>query len=300
MKQLISSIITVVLWFHSMFLFAQKKLTVSEETRKMSKGPQNAFILEVPQVKAIELRKEWEKYLRDHGKMKIEEFKGELFALQTVIQRISSEPLNHYALFNESPVGAVISAFYMIRDSFVSTTNMPAVAQSIQKFMFDFGKATYIKAVEKELNLEQKTLKNKEKELESLMREEDKLQKSIVENKNIIERNEQEIKVKKQEQDLKQKEIMMQKEKMLGISLNPEEKKLQDKIIKEMESEKQKLIKTQQNLRKDIQKKESAIRQAERHIANLRSKQDLKRNEIHRQREIVQKVEQKLNEIKRM
>jgi cob(I)alamin adenosyltransferase len=300
MKPAGTIIITTCLLLNIFQINAQAPLMVREEIRKMSKGSQNAFVLEVPQTKASELKKEWQKYLRENSKIKTEEFKGELYALQTVINRISGDPLNHYALFSESPAGSIITAFYAINDSFISTANMPAVATAIQKFMFDFGKSAYIRAVEKEVELEQKTLRTKENELEMLLKEEDKLQKSIVEHKSKIESNENEIKVKKQEQDLKQKEIMMQKEKMLGINLNPEEKKLQDKIIKEMESEKQKLIKAQGNLRKSIHKSESYIRQAERNIANLKSKQDLKRNEIHRQREIAQKAVQKLDKIKKM
>jgi hypothetical protein len=106
--------------------------------------------------------------------------------------------------------------------------------------------------------------------------------------------------VKKQEQELKQKEIMMQKEKMVGVNLNPEEKKLQDSLVKDMESEKQKLIKTQESLRKDITKHESEIKKSERSIADYKAKQELKRNEIKKQSEIVQKVEMKLGEVKRL
>jgi hypothetical protein len=298
MKQL--SVILLVTISTFLTANAQVKLTVKEEVRKMSKGANNSFVLEVPQTKAVDLRKDWEKYLKDNSKAKVENYKGELFVLQTIINRISNESLNHYALFNETPSGTVISAFFVVRDSFISSAANPIVGGSIQKFMFDFGKAAYIKAVEKEIEIEQKTLKGKEKELETLMKEEDKLQKTIVESKSKIDNNENEIKVKKQEQDMKQREIMMQKEKMFGVNLNPEEKKLQDKIVKGMESDKQKLIKTQQNLRKDTHKNESTIKKSERSIANLKSKQDLKRNEIQKQREIVQKTEMKLAEIKRM
>jgi hypothetical protein len=158
----------------SFAIHAQVKLTVTEDTRSMSKGSHNAFVMEVPQTKASELKKEWEKYLKDNAKVKPEEFKGELFVLGAIINRIASESLNHYALFNENPSGGIITAFYAIQDSFVSSAGKPAVAGNISKFMYDFGKEVYTKAVEEELKVEQKTLKNKEKELEDLMKDEDK------------------------------------------------------------------------------------------------------------------------------
>jgi hypothetical protein len=273
---------------------AQVSLTIKEETRTMSKGKENAFVMEVPQTKMADLKKEWGKYLKEHGKIKPEEYKGEFFVLGAIINRISAESLNHYALFNANPSGAVISCFYVIKDSFISSASNPLVAGNIKKFMFDFGKAEYIKAVEEELKIEKKILKEKEDELEDFMKAEDKEAKKIAEYKSEITQNENEITVKKQEQDLKQKEIMMQKEKMMGVNLNPEEKKLQDNIIKDMEKEKQKQIKTQSSLRKDITKKQSEIKKSERAIADYKSKQELKRNEINKHKEIVQKVEMKL------
>jgi hypothetical protein len=73
-------------------------------------------------------------------------------------------------------------------------------------------------------------LKDLEKDLEALHKEEDKELKSIDKYKREIEKAEDVIKVKKNEQDLKQKEITAQKEKMIGVSLNADEKKLQDLI----------------------------------------------------------------------
>jgi hypothetical protein len=91
----------------------------------------------------------------------------------------------------------------------------------------------------------------------------------------------------------------MQKEKMLGVSLNPEEKKLQDKLVKEMESEKQKLIKTQSSLREKSKKNEGEIKASERKVLDIKAKQEAKQNEITKQRALLQKVQDKLAVIKK-
>jgi hypothetical protein len=281
-------------------LFAQQKIEVAEAERPMSKGQQNAFIIEVPQTKIADLQKSWTSYLKNNTKEKIVNEKGEIFVLATVIKRLHDKSLNLYSRFQETTVGTNINTFYQIDDVFVTSENNATVATSIKSFLFDFGKQAYAEAVQIELEREQKTLKDLEKDLEGLHKEEDKELKNIDKYKREIEKAEDVIKVKKNEQDLKQKEITAQKEKMIGVSLNADEKKLQDKLVKGMEGEKKSLIKAQDGARKDIKSNEGSIKTSERNLANIKHNIDVKNASIGKQKELISKVQDKLANIKKM
>lgn len=291
--------LSIALNFLAITTQAQVILTVKEESRNMSKGSNNAFVIEVPQTKATDLKKDWQKFLKDIGKLKIDDEKGELYTLNASISKISTNQLNHYALFTENATAATLVAFFQIKDTFVSSVNNQTTAANITALVREFGKAAYTNAVEDEIKTEKKALKKLQNELESFLKDEDKAKGSIAELKQKIEQNGTEIKVKKQEQELKQKEIMAQKEKMIGISLHKEEQKLQKKLISRMDSDKKKIIKAQSNLLKDIYKNESKIRETESEIVKIKEKQTAKTAEINKQKDVSQQVQNKLEAIKK-
>ncbi len=291
--------LSIALNFLAITTQAQVILTVKEESRNMSKGSNNAFVIEVPQTKATDLKKDWQKFLKDIGKLKIDDEKGELYTLNASISKISTNQLNHYALFTENATAATLVAFFQIKDTFVSSVNNQTTAANITALVREFGKAAYTNAVEDEIKTEKKALKKLQNELESFLKDEDKAKGSIAELKQKIEQNGTEIKVKKQEQELKQKEIMAQKEKIIGISLHKEEQKLQKKLISRMDSDKKKIIKAQSNLLKDIYKNESKIRETESEIVKIKEKQTAKTAEINKQKDVSQQVQNKLEAIKK-
>jgi hypothetical protein len=292
---------TIILTLSVNFIIAQSavKLTVSEENKSMSKGSANAFVMEVPQTKAADLKKDWQKFLKDNSRAKIEDDKTELSAIGANISKLSTSLLNHYALFTENTNASKIFTFFQINDAFVSTATNAEVAANVKLFMLEFGKLTYSNVVENEIKEEQKKLKTLEKELESLMKGEDKAKGKIINFKHNIEQDELEIKAKKHEQEVMQKEIEAQKEKMIGISLHKEEQKLQKKLISRMDSDKKKIIKAQSNLLKDIHKNESKIRETESEIVKIKEKQTAKTTEVDKQKYLLQQVQNKLEAIKK-
>ncbi len=294
------TIFSLLFVFVTFISFAQESLIIKEEKLPMSKGVQDALVVNIPQMKAGDIAKDWDRYIKNNSKAKTGTEKNEFYVLEVIISRISSSSLNLYSLFTETTTGTKLSVFIMQNDIFISEEINPAIHQAAKSFIHDFAKQSYIKGVEAELKIENDQLKKLEKELESLYKEKDNEQKNISKNKSDIDVAENEIVSKKNAQNLKEKEIMAQREKMIGVNLNPEEKKLQDKIISNMEKEKQSLIKDQQNLRKDIQKYETSIKNSEREITSIDSKISLKVNEVQKQKELVQKVEMKLNQIKKL
>lgn len=296
----------IVVLFGSLLLsfssaFAQVSIKINEESLPMSKGNNNAFVVDIPQTKAADLRKEWDSYIKRSGRrIKTGDLKGEHYALEVQATKISNDYFNIYTNFIQTITGTKVATHFQLQDTFVSSANNEFTAKSIKAYLHEFAKEQYIKAVEAEVAIEQRELKKLDDELNKLYTAKDKLTNQINDNNNSISKAESEIKIKKNEQQLKDKEILMQREKMIGVSLNPAERKLQDKIVSDLNKDKQRLVKDEQKLRKDIQKFEATIKKIERDVTKVEGDITRKLSEIKTHQTLLQNIENKLNEVRRL
>jgi predicted nucleic acid-binding Zn-ribbon protein len=300
MKTISTLLFTIAIFFTSQ-LTAQTTIEITEAVLPMSKGNYNAFVVDIPQTKVNDLKKEWDSYIKKSGRrIKTGDYKGEHFALEVQVASIGNLNYNIYSNFIQTITGVKVATHFQVQDSFVSTLNNEFAAKSISAYLHEFTKEAYAKAVNNELDLEKSVLKKLDDELHKLYTNKDKLTNQINDNKNSISKTETEINIKKNEQQLKDKSILMQREKMVGVSLNPAEKKLQEKIISDLNKEKRSLIKDEQRLRKDIQKYEADIKKIERNVAKYDSDVAIKLSTIEKQRQIIQNIENKLKDIRRL
>ena len=281
-------------------LKAQTIISIAEVSHNSSKGTENAFVVMVPQYKATDLKKEWENYLKDNGKVDIKENNGEISALNAKIDKVSMESINHYALFDETIDGPKLVAFFAINDTFISTANNPVVAGSIGKFMMDFAKSAYIKVVQEELKTEQEKLKSLNDELSGLEKKENECHQNIVDYQNKIEKADNNIVINKAEQDKKQKEVELQQQKMTNVVMNNDEKKLQDKQVNNLQDDKKTLIRKDGKMKIDIEDINNKINVEQNKIPGLQSQQAMQKDKIQKQQEVIQKAQAKLDEIKKM
>lgn len=279
---------------------AQSGLKIKEETHPMSLGNKIAFITEVPQYNSIDIQKEWIKFIRKKTKATVKPSKAEWKLLNAKVDGILVDSLSIYANFSQTTNGAIVTAFFARKDSFITTENNPAIANSIQGFMYDFGKTAYIHIVEKELEKENRTLNAMKDEKERLQKSEDKNLKEIEEGNNTIEQSENELDAVKEELEIKQKDIFTQKQKLLTLSKKSVERQEQNEIVRGMEKDKKQHLKRMQSLNATIASKNATIRSKERFTVTLKSQQDKKTEEIKKQETIVAAVETKLAAIKKM
>ena len=279
---------------------AQTSISIAEVSHNMSKGAENAFVVMVPQYKATDLKKEWENYLNDNGKVDIKENNGEISALNAKIDKVLMGNINHYALFDETIDGPKLVAFFSINDTFISTANNSVVAGSIGKFMMDFAKSSYIKIVQEELKAEQEKLKSLNDEQSDLEKKENKSRQNIVDSHNKIEKGNNNIVINKAEQDKKQKELELQQQKMTNVVLNNDEKKLQDKQVNNLQDDKKDLIKKEGKMRRDMEDNNNNINVEQNKIPSLETQQEMQKDKIQKQQEVIQKVQAKLDDIKKM
>jgi len=281
-------------------LKAQSSLVIKEETHPMSLGNKIAFIAEVPQYNTTEIQKEWVKYIRKKTKATVKPSKTEWSLLNAKVDGILVDSLSIYAHFSQATNGAIVTAFFARKDSFITTANKPIIANSIQGLMYDFAKTAYIHIVEKELDKENRTLNSMKDEKERLQKSEDKNLKEIEEGNNTIEQSETELDAVKEELEIKQKDIFTQKQKALALSKKSVERQEQNEIVRGMEKDKNKHLKRQQSLNATIATHNANIRTRERFIVTLKSQQDKKTNEIKKQEELVASIEAKIDVIKKM
>lgn len=279
---------------------AQTSISIAETSHNMSKGAENAFVVMVPQYNAKDLKKEWENYLKDNGKVDINENNGEISALDAKIIKVLRGNINHYALFDETIDGTKLVAFFAINDTFISTDNNSVVAGSIGKFMKDFAKSSYIKIVQEELKTEKKKLNSLNDEHSDLEKKENKSHQNIVNSHNKIKKRNNKIDMNKSEQAKKQNDLEMQQQKMMNVSMNNAEQKLQDKQVDNLQDDKKGLLKKEGKMRKDIEDHNNEINVEQNKIPGILSQEEMQKDKIQQQQEVIQKVQAKLNTIKRM
>lgn len=294
------SIGTLLFFFSLNTSKAQSELKIKEETHPMSLGNRIAFIVEVPQYNTTDFQKEWVKYLRKKTKATVKPSKTEWNLLNAKVDGILVDSLSIYAHFSQGTNGSTITAFFARKDSFITTANKPAIANSVKGLLYDFGYTAYIHIVEKELEKENRTLNSMKDEKERLQKSEDKNLKEIEEGTNTIEQSETELDAIKEELEIKQKDIFTQKQKALTLSKKSEERQEQNEIVRGMEKDKKQHLKRMQSLNATIASKNATIRTKERFTITLKSQQDKKTEEIKKQETVVAAVETKLAAIKKM
>jgi hypothetical protein len=249
----------------------------------------------VPQYKATDLKKEWKNYLKDNGKVDIKENNGEVSALNAKVDKVSMENIDIYALFDETADGPNLVAFYAINDTFISTLNNSVVAGSIDKFMMNFAKSANTKIVKEGLITEQKKMQALNDEQSNLEKRENACHQEIVNCHNKIEKYNNEIVINKAEQEKKQKELELQQQKMSSIAMNDDEKKLQDKEVKNLQDDKKDLIKQEGKMTREIEELNNKINVEQNNIPGLQSQEEMQKDKIQKQQEVVQKVQAKLD-----
>lgn len=101
----------------SVSVFAQKQITVLEDTFAMSKGTQTGFQVVVPQITLIEAEKQWLKYVATGTKVKATAVNGENIQPGAVNPNVSPKPFTIYSKLLETTEGVRITAWLTENDT---------------------------------------------------------------------------------------------------------------------------------------------------------------------------------------
>jgi hypothetical protein len=298
-KLLMKILLSLVITFVSLNIFAQDSLVVTEETNSMSRGSQNGFSILIPQTKSKNVISDWKKFLREKNKSSYNEINNEYVLSMSVVPDISKDSILIYSVFSQVPAGTHLTSYFSSKDStFYSSKSDANISGRISSYLRNFAVAEYRKSVEEELEAEQKKLKNLQSDLTDLENSNDKMNRNIKENDRENERKKDDIKTNLSEQEAKTTAIVQEQQVIANFPETSDRYKEESKRLKALEKEKKKLQNDNEGMNKKIDSNESENKDLQKKIDfNLSDKIPSKKVEISKQELVVKAVQERLNNI---
>ena len=293
------SIFVTLLSVLSLSAFAQKQIIVQEGTVAMSKGTQTSFQVIIPQTTFKDVEKDWQKYVSTGSKGKATAVNGENFQPAAVNANVSPAPFNVYSKLLETTEGVRLTVWLTENDTvFISKEVSSDKDLAAQKYVRDFAVLEYQNAVKKELEAEQEKQKGFEKELEGLIKDEEKSGKKISSSQRSIQRANDAIATNNADIQNTSYKISDAKRMVERTTSDENANKGAKKTLKEVKNEKKKLQKDNESQAKSIDNWNKEIREEERNITDSQQKQAAKKADIEKQKQKVQEVQTKHDNIK--
>ncbi|MCC7454806.1 MAG: hypothetical protein IT222_11605 [Crocinitomix sp.] len=211
----------------SVFLLAFTALSgfsqVSVEEKKVNVDgtTHDGFYVSIPYGTLKELEKSVKEELKGwDGKVKDGDF---IFADDCKLKEMGKNTFDVYAKLEANPAGgAFLSVTIDLGGAYLNSNEHGAQAKVMNTRLHNLGINVAKNAVGEEVKLEEKALKDRQKELEDLLAEQAKLEKEIEDYKNRITENEKAIEVAKSNQETKKGEITAQEEKLKAVEQKKE------------------------------------------------------------------------------
>lgn len=189
-------------------------IAISTEKKSMTKGINDALILELVDTKRKLVEKLWKKYIKQFkANTKKVKRSDEFLSHAARISSISSEPVNLYSSFSESGNNVYLSLWIeMEEDNFFSSSENSDVFVEAENILVHFSGEVEKENIRIELQEEQKRLKKLESVLKKLERNNDSYHKDITSAKARIVKAEEKIITNEKEQEDTQAMILEQLE----------------------------------------------------------------------------------------
>jgi hypothetical protein len=270
----------------------------------MSQGIQPGYQVIIPQAQLDDVKKAWAKLISTEVKSKPIEIEHEIHLNQAIASEISPDPINIYSLLTDVDSSIHLVAFYEIDsgyffDSETYPDNLVSnkVFNGIQNYMRRFAVDQYVMAVEEELKLEENKLKELDRELTGLKKENEKMEKSIKEEEQNIIKADEEIKILLGQKE-KQLEIIEEKRIANSLLTDKEAKKTARSEVKILEKERKKADRNIEKLEKDKVSSNNEIEENQKVIEENLEDQEVLVSRIEAQEAVIERVELKLKGIK--
>ncbi|MFK8165131.1 MAG: coiled-coil domain-containing protein [Lewinella sp.] len=191
---------------------------VTSQRMTMSRGANDAMILELPSADEKMVGKLWPDWLKDNFKVKtkrVKKTKNELSHLNFSIPGVSTgTKLDMYSSIRTSGGGSELTVWIATTDGYISPEIGSGRYIEAEKMLMRFALAVSKAQIEMQIEEEEKALKDLEKELEKIRKDKEKLEQDIVDAERAIEKARGEIENNLGEQDNKSREIEAQIEKI--------------------------------------------------------------------------------------
>lgn len=278
---------------------AQDSLSVTEMNRSFSLGNKNCFVMDIPQTNYKSARSNWKSYLKKQSKRNSIEKNGEITLPLGPLQDVTTDSITVFTTIVSEGVLTKLCVFVMMNDSsFLSSSTNGEASNSMNHFIRKFGIEEYKRGVNDELENETEKLKSLESNVEKIEGENESLKKDIKKNERTISRTQDNIKLNEQEQTLKSNSILQEKTVLNNYVGSQEQKEKEEKLLKQLTKEKEKLQDKKESMMKDIDDLESDNRGLEKKIdKNNDDKIPEAKEIVAKQKIVVSNVQSKLNRI---
>jgi len=200
---------------------AELTAQVSSQRMNMSRGSNDAMVLELPTADEKLVSKLWPDWLKDNYKVKtkkVKKTKGELQSLNFSIPGVSTGgKLDMYSMTRESGTGSELTVWIATTDGYVSPELGSDRYIEAEKMLMRFALAVSRAQIELDIEDQEDDLKRLEKDLEKLRKEKEKFEKDIVDAERAIEEARNNIESNLGDQNNKGREIEAQIEKIEAI-----------------------------------------------------------------------------------
>lgn len=268
---------------------AQEPITITEDSLSFGNSTMPGFIVTIPEVAYDDVVKNWTKELESGTRSKVVGKNNELTIFGARKREVSDNPVNIYSILNEGNGTLNMQvAMELERDMYID----PAEAGNAKEYLFDFAKEQYMEYVSEQLNDEKSKLRSLESDLNSLQREQSKMEKSSRKSSEIIAEEQERLSNLNNELEYLSAEPGQDDPEITGMGTRDPDAE------KDLEKEIRKLNRQISSAERKIERAEDEIDKNQRDIPRNAEEQQAARNAVTEQEVIVRSLEDKLETIK--
>ena len=292
MKLLIILLVVMLMAFNAI---SQNKIEVKILEKDMSQGTQTAFTMLIPESKAQDIENMWRKYVNNRpanerfknlttgvgnifkpkekkasrDRLKMNKTGDEMHVRSIELDKISSYPVDIYAIITQLPQGSQLSAFFQYTDSvFIDPSNTDeGKLDLIADFVDEFGVEAYRNVVDENIKLANRDLSKEEVVLKGLHTSILRSEKSIIRDQTLIQEYNSKISELRSDSASIIEPIALKKKEFSEMhedSLDYKETKAE---LKSLEKEKARIPKEISTLKGKVKSKELEIGSAKKQMA---------------------------------
>jgi hypothetical protein len=277
---------------------AQMPITLTEDSLLIGKTNLPSISVSIPEVNYENTLKIWVKQLESGTKSKVVTDNNEMTIFGAKIKDVSPDPLNVYSkMIKLDSMVQLIVAFELKKDQYVDRKGTAAEFSKAENFLKQFAKDQYIAVVKAQVDVEDKKLRDIEKELSSLEKEKSKMQKSIQSNNTEIANEKENITVQNNEVTTVSAAIIEHNKQLDTMRTGPD-KEEKVKYLKDLEKRKKKAQSSAESSANKINKLNNDTEKTNSEIPKNEKTQEQVNEKIQNQQAIVGKFNDKLKKIK--
>jgi chromosome segregation ATPase len=276
---------------------AQKPILVSDDSLTFGKGKLPGLSVTIPEVNYEKILKTWTRDLQSGTKSKLVTDNNELTIFGARIKEISPNPMNVYSkLMNLDSAIKINVSFELNKDKYIERSTGETDLNKAKIYLKEFAKNQYIDLAKDQADVEDKKLRDLQKDLATLEKDKTRLQKSIEsENTSIVSENDK-ITVQNNELASVTAEIIEQN-KQVGSTEDDKTKKAKNNYIDDLEKRKKKIQNLIESSQNSINKSNNEIDKANAEIPRNDKMQEQVNDKIEKQKAVSQKFAEKIKNI---